>query len=87
MGYDEDKIAQIGTDHEDVELETDPEILARFEQYRRRQENHAHGYIDQVREVLVYESYINLDPDATTQPVFTGCKSWQPDTGNGEVDR
>ena len=32
MGYDEDKIAQIGTDHEDVEFETDPEILARFEQ-------------------------------------------------------
>ena len=31
MGYDEDKIVNIGTDHEDVELETDPEILARFE--------------------------------------------------------
>ena len=30
-GYDEDKIAKIGTDHDDVELESDPEILARFE--------------------------------------------------------
>jgi len=62
---EEDKISLIGTDHEDVELETDPEILARFEQIGGGRRNHAHGYIDQVREIMVYEAYIRIDPDAT----------------------
>lgn len=66
-GYDEDKIAKIGTDHDDVELESDPEILARFEKIGGDRKNHAQGYIDQVREVLVYEAYINLDVDGTGQ--------------------
>lgn len=65
MGFDEDKIDRIGADHEDVELETDPEILARFENFGADRKNNAHGYIDQVRDVLVYEAYINLDPDGT----------------------
>ena len=30
MGFDEDKIDKIG-DHEDIELDTDPEVLARHE--------------------------------------------------------
>ena len=64
-GYDEDKLAKISTDHDDVELETDPEVLARFEKIGADRKNAAHGYIDQVREILVYEAYINLDPDAT----------------------
>ena len=65
MGYDEDKISNISTDHEDVDLETDPEILARFEQIGADRKNLAQGYIDQVREIMVYESYINIDPDGT----------------------
>ena len=65
MGYDEDKISNISTDHEDVDLETDPEILARFEQIGADRKNLAQGYIDQVREIMVYEAYINLDPDGT----------------------
>jgi len=67
MGYDEDKISSISTDHDDVELESDPEILARFEQIGGDRKNHAHGYIDQVREVLVYEAYINLDIEGSGQ--------------------
>ena len=67
MGYDEDKISRISTDHDDVQLETDPEILARFENIGGERKNHAQGYIDQVREILVYEAYINLDLDGTGQ--------------------
>jgi len=67
MGYDESKISAISTDHDDVELESDPEILARFEQIGGDRKNHAHGYIDQVREVLVYEAYINLDIEGSGQ--------------------
>ena len=35
----EDKISKIGSDHEDVELETDPEVLARFEDRCRPQKH------------------------------------------------
>jgi len=88
MGYDEDKIAQIGTDHEDVELETDPEILARFEQIGGSRKNHAHGYIDQVREVLVYEAYINLDPEATgTASLYRVVKAGNQILEMEKVDR
>ena len=65
MGYDEDKLSQISTDHNDIELETDPEILSRFEQIGGSRKNAAHGYIDQVRSIMVYEAYINLDMDGT----------------------
>ena len=58
MGYDEDKIANIGSDDEDVTLETDPEILARFDHIGASRKNDAYGYIDQVREVMVYECYV-----------------------------
>lgn len=67
MGFDENKIENIGSDHEDVELETDPEILARFEVVGADRGYNAHGYQDQVREVMVYEAYINLDMDGTGQ--------------------
>ena len=66
----EDKISQIGSDHEDVELETDPEVLARFEQIGADRKNTAQGYQDQVREVMVYEAYINLDVDGTGEAVL-----------------
>lgn len=65
MGFDESKIEDIGSDHEDVELETDPEILARFEVVGADRGYNAHGYQDQVREVMVYEAYINLDIEGT----------------------
>ena len=83
-----DKISLIGTDHEDVELETDPEILARFEQIGGSRENHAHGYIDQVREVLVYEAYINLDPEATgTASLYKVVKAGNQILEMEKVDR
>ena len=88
MGYDEDKISQIGTDHEDVELETDPEILARFEQIGGDRKNNAHGYIDQVREVLVYEAYIDLDPEATgTASLYKVVKAGNQILEMEKVDR
>ena len=65
MGFDEDKLAKISTDHADIELETDPEILARFEQIGGSLKNSANGYIDQVRSILVYEAFINLDLNGT----------------------
>ena len=63
-GYDEKLIAKIG-DHEHVDLETDPEVLARHENIGSDRGFNAKGYQDQVREVTVFECYIMLDPDAT----------------------
>ena len=62
MGFDEDKIAEIG-DHEDIEMETDPEVLARHEDITSARTNNAHGYQDQVRSIMVYEAYMMLDKD------------------------
>ena len=88
MGYSEEKIAQIGTDHEDVELETDPEILARFEQIGADRKNTAQGYQDQVREVMVYEAYINLDVDGTGEAVLHKvCKAGNQILEIERVDR
>jgi hypothetical protein len=64
MGYDEKKIEKIG-DHSDVEMETDPEVLARHEEIGNDRGFNTKGYQDQVRQVTVYENYIMLDPDAT----------------------
>ena len=70
MGYDEEKIANIGSYSETVELETDPEIISRFEHIGGSRKNQAQGYQDQVREVLVYEAYINLDVEGTGEAVL-----------------
>ena len=59
MGFDEEKIAAIG-DHEDLELETDPEMLARHEDMTTSRAK-TKGYQDQVRSVMVYEAYMMLD--------------------------
>ena len=59
-GYDEELIAQIG-DHEDVDMETDPEILARHEEIGQDRGFNAKGFQDQVRSVTVYEVYIEID--------------------------
>ncbi len=59
-GYDEELIAKIG-DHEDVDMETDPEILARHEDIGQDRGFNAKGFQDQVRSVTVYEVYIEID--------------------------
>lgn len=64
MGFADDKINNIG-DHEDIDLETDPEVLARHEDIGSDRGFNAHGYQDQVRSVLVYEAYIMLDSEGT----------------------
>ena len=65
MGFSEDKLDRIGDAHEDVELETDPEILARHDSIGADRGHNAHGYQDQVRNIMVYESYIYIDIEAT----------------------
>jgi hypothetical protein len=64
LGYDEDKIEKIG-EHNDVDLETDPEVLSRFENTGNGRGFSNEGYQDQVRTVMVYEAYIMLDVDGT----------------------
>ena len=64
MGYDEDLIKDIGG-HEDVEYESDPEILARHEGVDQNRGFNAQGYQDQVRHVMVHEAYIKLDIEGT----------------------
>jgi len=64
MGYDEDIISKIG-DHEDVDMETDPEVLSRHEEIGSDRGFNTKGYQDQVRSVTVYEAYIMLDKEAT----------------------
>ena len=64
MGFDPDKIDNIG-DHEDIDLETDPEVLARHEDIGSDRGFSSKGYQDQVRDVLVYEAYIMLDSEGT----------------------
>lgn len=64
MGYDEDLVADIATDG-DHDLESDPEILSRFEQIGADRAPDSHGYQEQTRQVTVTEAYIQLDVDAT----------------------
>ena len=63
-GYDEKLIAKIG-DHEDVEMETDPEVLARHEEIGQDRGFNAKGFQDQVRSITVYELYIDIDLDGS----------------------
>lgn len=65
MGFDEDILDSIGESHEDVELETDAELLARFDNIGSDRGNSSRGYQDQVRTIMVYEIYINLDIEGT----------------------
>ena len=59
-GYDEELISKIG-DHEDVDMETDPEVLARHEEIGQDRGFNAKGFQDQVRSVTVYELYLEID--------------------------
>jgi len=64
LGYEEKLIDKIA-DHSDVDMETDPEVLARHEEIGSDRGFNTEGYQDQVRSVTVYECYINLDIEAT----------------------
>ena len=87
MGYDEEKISNI-SDDESTSLETDPEILARFENIGASRKNDAYGYIDQVREVMVYESFIRLDVEGTGEAVLHKvCKAGNQILEIEKVDR
>lgn len=59
-GFDEELIQNIG-EHEDVEYESDPEVIARFNGISDDRGVSSEGYQDQVRSILVYEAYIELD--------------------------
>ena len=50
MGFTEEQISKVGN-HEDVDLETSPKSSASRGHWRRTR-LHAHGYQDQVRDVL-----------------------------------
>ena len=62
--YDDDLIDKIGN-HSDLELETDPEVLARHEKIGADRGFNTSNYQDQVRNVMVYEAFIMLDCDGT----------------------
>ena len=62
-GYSEKLIDKIG-DHTDVDFETDPEVLARFDNVGNFR-NGSSDHQDQVRSVMVYEAYILLDVEGT----------------------
>ena len=64
MGYDEKLLDKIG-DHEDVEMETDPEVLSRHEEIGSDRGFNAKGFQDQVRSITVYELYIDIDIDGS----------------------
>ena len=59
---DSKELDNIG-DHEDVEMETDEEILARYDGVDMGRGFGSHGYQDQVRHIMVYEAYLMLDMD------------------------
>ena len=64
MGYDEKLLDDIG-EHDDVDLETDPEVISRHENIGSDRGFNVKGYQDQVRQVTVYEAYIMLDKMGT----------------------
>ena len=81
------KIDNIG-DHEDIDLETDPEVLARHEDIGSDRGFSAKGYQDQVRNVLVYEAYIMLDAEGTgTATLHKVIKAGNSVLDMEEVDR
>ena len=63
MGFDKKKLDNIGSFEGKADLETDPEHLARFENVGADMLNVGKDYQDQIRTVLVYEAYMNIDMD------------------------
>ena len=60
MGFTDEQLDEIG-DHEHVDLDTSPEVLARHEDLNITKGLDAQGYQDQVRDVLVIEAYMMVD--------------------------
>lgn len=63
-GYSEKLLAKIG-EHHDVDMDSDPEVLARFDNVGNFRGTKTGGYQDQVRNVMVYEAYIMLDVEGS----------------------
>ena len=63
-GYSEKLIAKIG-EHSDVDLDTSPEVLARFDSVGNFRGTKSGDYQEQVRSVMVHEAYIMLDVDGS----------------------
>lgn len=88
MGYSEELLSEIGSDHEDVEVETDPEVLARFESIGASRGSDSKGYQDQVRDIMVYECYVMLDKEGTgIAYLYKVCKAGNVILECTEVDR
>ena len=64
MGYDEDLVADI-SDNEDTDFDSDPEILARFDDIGADRGFNAKGYQRQSRQITVVEAYIEIDVEGT----------------------
>ena len=65
MCFDKKKVENIGTSEGTADLETDPEHLARFENVGADLLNVGKDYQEQVKHILVYEAYINMDIEGT----------------------
>tara|TARA_X000001382_G_scaffold64915_2_gene44980 strand:- start:715 stop:2751 length:2037 start_codon:yes stop_codon:yes gene_type:complete len=88
MGYSEELLDNIGSDHDDVEIETDPEVLARFESIGASRGSDSKGYQDQVRDIMVYECYVMLDKEGTgIAYLYKVCKAGNVILECTEVDR
>jgi hypothetical protein len=64
MGYDDKLLDEIGAG-EEYSADTDPEVMARFEEIGADRGFNSNSYQDQVRLVTVYECYANLDCEGT----------------------
>ncbi len=64
MGFTDKQLDKIG-DHEHVDLDTSPEVLARHDDLNITKGLDAQGYQDQVRDVMVIEAYMMVDIEGT----------------------
>ena len=64
MGFTDEQLDRIG-DHEHVDLDTSPEVLARHDDLNITKGLDAQGYQDQVRDVMVIEAYMMVDIEGT----------------------
>ena len=64
MGFSDEQLDNIG-DHEHVDMDTSPEVLARHDDLNITKGLDAQGYQDQVRDVMVIEAYMMVDIEGT----------------------
>ena len=64
MGYEDDVLDEIGSG-EDYSSDTDPEVLARFEEIGNDGGASANAYQDQTRLITLYECYVDIDCEGT----------------------